>query len=171
MSDVVTLNDFKGFTAIAISKKNLNVVQPFIDLFERDYLCDLLGQELAALYIADLDAQKEPQTQRFIDIHDPFCINDDCGNHKSDGLVQMLTQLLYYELLTNDEVSYATTGGVIASNENSIQSSSATLSKAQKRWNRGIRNYDAIQCFICDNIDTYPEYKGISKKVKHYGLI
>ena len=67
---IVVNTDFKG--EYNVSKNCYDLIDFYIEKYEKKYLTKLLGAELYALFIADLTVTdpQVPQTQRFIDIFD-----------------------------------------------------------------------------------------------------
>lgn len=157
--------DYTGF--YQIGRTNFSELQVYIDDLEPERLRDLLGCDLYDLFIADLDGNGNPQTQRFIDIFNPFC--DDDGNtegiqQRSQGIPVMLKGFVYYDYVKDSGFSNLITGNVKNDFSNSAIATSVEYGLRQ-RYNRAIRSYEAIQWFICDNSATYPEYNGIEKEL------
>lgn len=143
----------------SISAKNLT---SYIAEFEPEYLSDLLGCELADLLNADLD-ENTPQSERFIKIFEPFCETIRCEYTKSLGMKIMLKGFMYFKYgnsLTNDLTS------VGAKNNDSENASTvkASATRLISNYNRSIQTYKSIQDYICENADTYPEFKGVEKE-------
>ncbi len=163
---LLTPDDYKvGILQIATNKINVVNLLVYITDFEKNYLQELLGCDLYDLYVADLDGQGNPQTQRFIDIYDEFCIDeDDCGiQWKSEGIFQMTKEFVYWEYVRNQPVTNTSTGDVANQNEVSRETSSSET-RIYRTYNEAINTYRAIQWFICDNETVYPEYNGINKR-------
>lgn len=162
MSDILKPSDFKGFYDISTDKHSQANVQEYIDEFEKQYLDQLLGCELADLLIADL-VNGVPVAQRFTDIFDPFCL-DEPHHLISHGMVKMLAGLIYLLFVRDQALTNGVTGIEITEGENSIRNRAASFSNMQARWNRGIDSYHTIQHFILDNSITYPEFEGVRKR-------
>jgi len=160
--NLTPLNYESGTLLIASNKHTEDTVQAYIDENEVPYLEDMLGCELAALFIADL-VNGVPQTQRFINIFDPFCFDDDChGIQKSEGIKVMLKYFIYWEYIKQQRINNTNTGDVVNENEVS-RVARPPETKLYSTYNKGIKTYDAIQWFICKNLTDYPEMKGIVK--------
>ena len=167
---------FAGF--YHISQTCFDKLDNYIERFEKCFLQDLLGCDLAELFIADLDADGVPQTQRFLDIYNEVCIDIskssisiDCNRKcKSAGMKDMMTALLYFmynrdhyimntsvgKTINDSEVSQNVLGGLLASDN-------------YERWNKGIDSWKCIQYFICKNRSVYPEFNGEDNDYMFFG--
>lgn len=155
--------DFIGSLCIAVNVHTEADLQSYIDEYEELYLQDMLGCDLFNLFKADLDAQGQPQTQRFIDIYNSFCIDDDCGQRRSQGILVMVKKFIYWEYVREQLVKNTPSGNKKNTTEAS-ETAEYTESKVYKVYNEGINSYCNIQWYICDNLSTYPEFKGIVKE-------
>jgi len=140
-------------------------LQDAIDRYESLYLCQLLGDELKGLFLADLDPDGLPQTQRFIDIYDPFCDTDGCNgkSHISEGMKTMLKGFIFFHYNVED-IYQPTPVGTISQDQQNATTATANQAfrNSELRYNDAVRTYRAIQWFICNNSSTYPEYSGVS---------
>lgn len=168
MSDLkITPENFKiGRFCIAVNVHKENDLQSYIDTFEKIYLQDLLGCELYDLFIADLDASGMPQTPIYINIYQAFCIDyRGCGNKvRSEGMVQLLKEFIYFEYVRNQKVANSNGGNVVNINEASRETVSFETD-IYDAYNNGIKNYKAIQFYICENSTDYPTYNGERKDI------
>jgi len=146
-------------------------IQEAIDRYESLYLCQLLGDELKALFLADF-LGGVPQTQRFIDIWDAFCNTDDCGGqiHISESMKLMLKGVIYFHYNT-EEIYKATPVGTISQDQQNASTAMANQSfrNAEIRYNDAVRTYKAIQWFILDNSAIYPEFEGVEVEFSFNG--
>jgi hypothetical protein len=162
---ITTLDDYKvGYFKLPFNDSNLKDLQSFIDRQELGYLEDLLGCELAQLFIDDLDSITNlPVTQRFIDIYNRFCYESNCLQIKSNGLNEVLKSFIW-----SDYIRYIQTPQTLVGTKQNNSEVSINLglqaSRITEVYNNGIDSYCAIQYFINDNISNYPEYEGVSKK-------
>lgn len=164
----LTPQDFDSDSILCMASTRLTEdrIQTFIDAVEKRYLQDLLGCDLYDLFIADL-VSNVPQTQRFIDIFDEFCKDDNCGIIRSEGIKEMLKGFTYWEWEKQNKAKNTQTGSIV--NENEV-SREATFDEAglYEVYNNAIKTYKAIQWFICDDLTTYPEYNGQRKEITHW---
>ena len=163
---------------ISLGKRNNDEaqLQRYVDKYEEIYLQDLLGIDLYNLFIADL-VLGVPQTQIYIDIYQKFAYDNLTltsysyyeyyhkykGIVRSLGMVEMLVALIYSQYLKDQKYPNTIQGNIQSMAENGEQ-----VSFNQMGWyirqNEGLDSYNAIQQYICDNSENYPEYNGQLKK-------
>lgn len=164
----VVTTDFTGFYAISNGTANQDdKIDAYIDSSEPKFLRDLLGCDLYDLFITDLDVNNIPQTQRFIDIYDAFCVDDSIGSgvqRRSKGMVEMLKGFIYFNIVRDSDYFNTISGNVKNEFSNSTSVSTVQMGLTE-RYNVALGTYWSIQCFICDNASTYPEYNGLNKDV------
>lgn len=168
MGLVIDAEDFTGF--YKISQKCKNELNDFIDEFERDQLEDLLGCDLAQLFIDDLSFQKIPQSQRFTVIFNELCFEDECDQWKSQGIKKLLLGAIYY--LFAGDVSVKVTDSGLVKPDVSTSKKANFFEKSghiERRWNRSVVSYQAIQQYIKQNASTYPEYNGQVREGSFFG--
>lgn len=163
MAVIVQIEDFTGRYQVAkdaLSKKNL---QYYIDELENCLLYDLLGAELGTLFIADLDVNGVPQTQRFIDIYNSFAIDDDkyCDTIRiSKGIKEYLIACIYFDYARNSNTYNSQLGNKSSSTENSEYAGNLIHDLSQ-RYNKGIATAKEIQWYCeCYKPEDYPEFNG-----------
>ena len=160
----LTINDFIGFYKVSGNSHTQSELQTYIDNGEPRYLMELLGVELYNLFIADLNPNFTPQSQRFLDIFNPFSYDDDCGIVVSDGLIEMLKGFVYYDYVRDSDFFNTISGNVKHNYSNSSKARTVEYGLAE-RYNRALSTYIAIQDYIIKNSQTYPEYNGQAKDV------
>jgi hypothetical protein len=153
---IVLNTDFVG--EYAISQSCYGHLDKYIEKYEKFYLVDLLGAELYTLFIADLDTAtpQVPQTQRFIDLFNSFDIDYSNCVKTSEGLRKMIIQFVYFHY-TRDTNFAPTDSGImrtVSENSSLLPYNGFNLIDS---YNQGVKNYLAVQWFICDNSPTYPE--------------
>jgi len=182
---ITVREDYKGFHKIFQSNKD--ALEEYIARYERHYLIKLLGCELYDLFIADLDGANpdKPQTQRFIDIFDPFCEDegvirgnyvkvrgygifpdDDCFSdcpyrYESKGIDDMLKGFIRFHFL-RDQGTKVTEVGYSAHNSDTFTGlQDATLTdRLSTVWGESADTFNAISYRICDRLSDYSEYQG-----------
>lgn len=168
---ITQISDFEaGRFALPRNPDLMKQLDAFIDENEECVLDDLLGCELAALFIADLDVDNIPQTQRFIDIMNKFCVDvNECGHIiKSNGIKQMLKGFVYFYFGRSLSDILSTVGAIRASGENSKQALQAST-LLRNNFNYSIDTFQSIQEYICLNPEEYPEYNGVERN--YIGLV
>lgn len=175
-------SDYKGTVNIAQDKYDRAALQDYLDELESSYLEDLLGCDLYALFVADLDVNNVPQTARFLTIYNKFCFDiDNCcfidqlwlfnytnyycnnGQNKSRGMVEMLKGFLYFDYIRDQQI----TNSSIGANKSKGVASDLVSNKSTamvRAYNKSILDYWNIQYYLKDNEDVYPEFNGIIKE-------
>lgn len=139
-------------------------IESVIECNEESILCDLLGKELYDLFIADLDGTTNlPQTDRFIKIYNKFFekIND-CLSLSSKGVPEMLKAFVFFSYI-RDNNTHNTLIGAQGVNADNSQLMALNRTKSVRAYNEGVETYKAIQSYISNNKDVYPEYEGVKK--------
>lgn len=167
MSRFVNVSDFENWK-LKISKTcyQEDDLQACIDKIETIYFQDLVGCALWTLMVAEWDASALPHsftTQRYIDIYNAFCTDGDCGIERSAGIKEMLIHFIYFEYVRGQAFENRTAGMTKTKSENS-DPASPNEHGLFTVYNEGIDTYWTIRKYICDNIATYPEFKGIHKE-------
>lgn len=168
----------KDFTGLyKISQNSFNELALFIEAYEEKLLIKLLGVDLAAALIADLDVNNVPQSARFIDIWQPFnieidnilCLHSLFINSKpgyngklniiSNGIKEFLKANIYWQYTKQQKQKNTVSGQAVNQTEVSRE---ANLLEAQidVKYNLGIDTGHAIQRFILTNKTDYPEFNG-----------
>ena len=162
MATITQPSDYTG--EYRINSSCFDDLQLYIDKYEPYYLVRLLGADLKALFEADLTVTtpQVPQTSPYTEIFNPFEIDDSSCLYVSDGIKQMLVQLIYFHYTREQGHKNTQSGTVNVNAENSIMSLSFNDISS---YNEGISNYQIIQWYICDNpIDSAildDDYNGI----------
>jgi len=165
----LTATDFTGFYQLSKGNSYQDaVIDEYITENQEQFLLDLLGCDLYALFIADLDPTSGlPQTQRFIDIFDAFCIDDTIGTgnqRRSKGMKVMLKGFTYFNIARNSDFFNTISGNVKNTFSNSLPVKEIEYG-LNERYNVAMGTYNAIQWYICENDSVYPEYNGMNKEV------
>ena len=178
---IIVPSDFKGSVAIAQNKNDVSKLQEYINEWEDELIDNLLGCELADLFRADL-VNNVPQTQRFIDIFDPFCEDIESqtlhlhwpshiffqfhvhrgAQNRSRGMKEMLKGLIYL-LYVRDQPMI--NGSIGTTESKGVASTLIPANRLTLPYNRSINDYWNIQFFIVEDEDMYPEFEGITKDV------
>ena len=156
---IVNISDFTG--TIFIQKGCHDQLQFYIDTFESKYLYELLGIEKADLLVADL-VGGVPVDPDILAWFNPFFIEEKSCHYiaktkvlTSEGVVKMLSYLIYFEFVKGEEYTVMDSGLVRSESENSQEKKSvATQFFIQtKAWNRAVDTWRAIkekECLLTD---------------------
>lgn len=158
---ILKVTDFKSPYQITTNQYTSVHLANQITSTQTKILNDLLGVELANLFVSDL-VNDIPVTQRFIDIFEPFQKKEGCFVLTSQGMKEMLLSFTYFYFIPEQKNRNTISGTV--QNDNELALNGTDYSKLTWAYNNGIDTYKAIQYHITQNKYVYPEFLGISKK-------
>jgi hypothetical protein len=166
MGVIISASEDFNFGKYAINDADVTrqSLKEYVKQNEKRFLYELLGVELAELLIADLDADKEPVTDRFIKIFDPLAFNWSHRLVMSKGIKEILKGFVYSEFVR--EQNYK--NNINGSSRNLYEQGeviSANSAGITHKYNEAIDSFLAIQLYINENRDDYPEFEGV---IKHY---
>jgi len=168
MPTITKIADYKARYQIAKDAYSKKTLQTYIDTLEAKLIYELLGAELGGLFLADLDADGLPQTQRFIDIYNSFAIDDDCQLRCSGGIKEYLLGLIYFDYCRNDNTYNSQIGNKGAVSENS-EIAGNLWNDLSQRYNISIETGKEIQWYCeCYKSEDYTEFKGIKLEITHW---
>ena len=172
---LIQISDFKGEVAITKTSYNSDDVQTYIDNTSKEVLRKLMGDKLYSEYLADLDGNGDPQTQKFIDLVDGKTYENSCGRTVIyEGLKKFLLYFIWHDYQLGIIYKNAGAGTHRQDNENSNKPSWYQLSSEAKRvHDKGVPYFKSAWRFIYEFRSTYfPDdeadwtYKPIYKKSK-----
>jgi hypothetical protein len=156
---IVQTNDF--VSEYKVSTSRFTDLDKYITKYEKYYLLRLLGADTYALFIADLTipTPQVPQTQRFIDIFNPFNTIPSLtpSLYISEGIKKMLVMFIYFHYVRDSSNYNTISGQVINNNENSTNIS--TGFNIVDAYNTAVDTYINIQEYLQQDTTTYPEYQ------------
>lgn len=155
---IVQTSDFVG--EYKVSQSRFTELSLYITKYEKYYLLRMMGAELYPLFIADLTVPtpQVPQAARFLAIFNPFNsipLYPD-SLYISEGIKQMLVQLIYFHYIRESNHFNTTAGQVSNNTENS--NNTPFQGNMINAYNEAIDNYSNIQMYIQSDPTTYPEY-------------
>ncbi len=159
MSRFVQPEDFTGKYQISQDNFSTDELQEYLDKYEDEYLCHLLGAALFDLFIADFDAGPPISftEARFTKIFEAFKIDDGELIIVSDGMTEMLVGLIYFEFI-RDQVALNSTSGPIVTRKSISEPANTAQLEIMNRYNIGVKTFQAIRWFILDEEPAdYPE--------------
>jgi len=166
MAKIVQTTDFIGKYAISQINFNTSDLQAFIDKYESIYVYVLLGVELGGVLLAYIAASTflPPVTAKYATIFN--ILSQDEPLVRSNGIKEMLLGFVYFEFVRTQTVQNTLVGNVLNQNEVSVNVDFANT-VVYLNYNEAIRTYRGIQCYVLDNLSTYPEFKGLMKTFAH----
>ena len=166
MGLVITDYDFdEGKYVINDNDITRQDLKEYIDDYELKFIYQLLGIELGDLFIADLDPEtKTPTTTRFFKIFNPLYFKSQSCDRitQSKGMIDVLKGFVYTEFVKEQNFKNNFNG-----NSQNLFESGTNLPAYKNgvivKFNQALDSYNAIQEYICENQDDYPEFDGERK--------
>jgi len=143
----ILTTDFIGEINISQNQYTTSDLQSIIESTERLVLSDLLGEDLYAKLIADLDVNYVPQTVKYLTLVNGGSYTATNGEGTTvtvtyRGIKQMLKYFTYYYYVKNQMNQNTIAGTVINSQENAIQLNKAALNDiVNAMYNKGVDLY------------------------------
>jgi len=114
-----------------------------------------------------------PQSARFLQIYNEFCIDDPnlCDSvWKSEGMIEMLKGFVYFHYIRDYQYLTTSVGTKVNNNEVTRETNSfEMLAEVSQRFNSSQKTYWSIRQYIIDNENaTYPEFNG--RKIEALGF-
>lgn len=165
MASITAPIDFKvGQYKININKHNEADVQACIDSVEELALLQLFGVEFKDIVLQGV-VDEDPIYEK---LYNPFTFQDSCDRiWQSKGVKEMLLGFVYFEWYATHSVAVVLDGQRENESENS-KSASSLKANNEKRYNDAVKTYRAIQTYIIENFEIYPEFKGQSKLLMNW---
>lgn len=161
MGTYVNTSDFVNKFSITKNDFDAGKLDYYINRYEEITLQELFGVELYNLWVAGI-AATDPIYEK---LRDAFTEQLDCGLIlNSRGIQDILLGVIYFHYKTDGYTQSTITSNVKSKNENAELSSFFTAN-VQSRYNEAVETYHSIQEYVCDNLDTYPTFKGVEKQI------
>lgn len=167
---ILQLSDFSdpGKFSLHSGMYTQNDIQAYIDKYEKRYIVQLLGADLGAEFIADVQlGSGTPTEQRFIDIFEPFDRDEGHQLLSSDGMKEMLMGFVYYEYL-KDQVSTVTAVGMLTPKGENSEPVNSLYTQLYTRYNDACRSYKSIQKYIWRTMTDYTGFNGREKSFAYW---
>lgn len=164
MASITTPADFNGQYSINRNKHNEASIQACIDSVEELVLLELFGVDFKAIVLQGV----VDEVVIYENLYNPFNFQDSCDRiWQSKGIKEMLLGFVYWEWFATHSVAVVLDGQRENESENS-KSASSLKANNEKRYNDAVKTYRAIQAYINENLDIYPEFKGKGKLLMNW---
>ena len=185
MLPITQPTDYIGEVKISSNQYDEKDLLLYIERYEREVLEELLGCELAEAFITDFDnVLGTPTEQRFIEIYEPFCIDDNLSTNfmccypyfyeynytginckiqwRSRGIKELLKSMIYFRYVRDQKVKNTITGVVVNQNNVSRESRLAE-SNIRRIYNDILKTRNSIQWRILKNPNEldYTNFNGL----------
>jgi len=163
MGILVISSDFEnGRIRISQTSESKEDLDNFIAAYEAMYINHLLGITMATDFINDL-VDRVPQSEKYLEIYNPF--TKEIGDHMftSLGMKEMIKGFIYVDFIAMQPIQNTPLGNV----KNIAEVSEGIDNRIPSAvvYNQSVKTSDAIQYYIEDNSDTYPDFDGIHKEM------
>lgn len=156
----------EGKYSIARNNFTEDNLQSYIDTYEPEIIKKMLGATLGGLFIANVNGTTHlPTDARFLALYNAF-ITDDMNAqliYESKGIKEMVKGYVFFKYNQDSTIQNTMSGSVESTVENA-QVLSLLKANIQDKYNAAIDTYNAIQWYISQNLNTYPEYNGQAKR-------
>jgi len=160
MGLLISKSDFIGRWDVA--KYNKDNIDAYIEEYEERYLTELLGDDLYALFAADVDPiTHQPVTPIYQNIYNTISIEFGRLMYRSAGMKEMILGLVYFDYVRDNPIKQTMAGPVRPQSE---LATAAPMTFLYRRYNDSIDWYEAIQRYIVANRGDYPTFKGVYKR-------
>lgn len=164
MASITTPADFNGQYSINRNKNNEASIQACIDSVEELVLLELFGVDFKDIVLQGV----VDEVVIYENLYNPFNFQDSCDRiWQSKGIKEMLLGFVYWEWFATHSVAVVLDGQRENESENS-KSASSLKANNEKRYNDAVKTYRAIQAYINENLDIYPEFKGKGKLLMNW---
>lgn len=157
---IVTPFDFNGKYVVARSGSQSDQITEAVSDNEMKFLAMVLGVELRDTLLNDLGGGGIPVTPKYLYIYNAFQVQSFCDNKllSSNGMKRMLLGFIYFTIVNDKRTSPSFMGG----NTRPVTENSEQVIdlKMFDYYNESVNSSRAIQEYIRQNIEDYPEYKG-----------
>jgi hypothetical protein len=136
--------------------------QSLIDIVETRTIKELFGNTMGTAFLADISSGV-PQDADYLTLFNALLLeNPRTFEDYSTGIVEMLKCFVYFEYYTSTQADPSTQGlkKIDSSNSKNYPNNSHLM---MVKYNLGVANYKVIQEYVCDNMETYPDYNGVNK--------
>ena len=166
MARILKISDFEsGKYDISLNQYTEEDFEKYIDDYEKRYLEDLLGVDLANRLLSDIDPQTGlPVTPELLFIFEPFSYDYNHCIVRSQGIRHILSGFIWSEYVKDQNVKNTISGSVRQINEVS-QGVSHWSAQYQERYNLSVRNYWNVQFYIIHNKKDYQDFNGQVKEI------
>lgn len=155
------LDDFTGKYELHRGMYDQAKLLEYIQIYEEQYLIDLLGASLYDEFISDLDNNNYPESPNFQQIFDPFHLDNTSNGFLtsyntynnvivSQGILEMLKGFIYFEYVKDTANQITALGQVIPQGENSLTATTLYNMMYTRYW-EALKTYRAIQWYIYKN--------------------
>jgi hypothetical protein len=155
----LSVESFVNRYQLSVAFKNgTALIEQYIHLYEKKYLYQLFGKELADLFYDD------DSVARFEDIKSEFTFeveyNGCARSYFCTGLTDILSALVYVHY-SREQLQISTSIGQIKPSVEAGSIANDNYTNTILLFNQAVKSSAILQRFLEHNKDIYPEYKGV----------
>lgn len=160
MANIVTFSDYlEGTVTLQQDSTTQARLEAIRDEYQDGYIYQLLGADLGTLFLTDLNGSGVPQTARFTALYNAFVEDDECeGIKRSQGIKFFIKNLIWFHFARINNTRVTAAGNVSHLAENAEPAFNGKY--YAHLYNQSIDTGKAIQWYIHQNSEDYPEYNG-----------
>lgn len=156
MGLLINTEDFVGEHKITNDAGTTANLELCIEEHEETYLRKLLGSTLFDLFKANYDATAQTNSGQYLTIRNAFAYDYGDCLVESKGMKKMLLGFIYWEF-TRLQPYHNTVAGMV---KQKTELGDIVDGGINSRYNKAINTYEAIQTYIEQNLDDFPDYNG-----------
>jgi hypothetical protein len=161
MANIIKFTDFVGKYQISQNDENEDEVESFINKFYPVYVRRILGATLGNAFIANLDPSGVPTNPIYLELYNPFQVDDNNCVRESIGMKEIILGFVYYEIVRDSNSYNGLSGNKATLGENSEFVD--MKNKLSTVYNDSLLSADQVQWYITDynpNDNDYSDYNG-----------
>lgn len=159
MAFVDVSNFASGFNKVAYNEQTIADLSSFITDKEDLILTELFGKELYSAFKVGVSGS----VTKYLKLKNPFIDQlQSCRVIQSKGVAEMLAGFIYFDYSRFQATAPTVFGRVTPKGENS-NVASFNVGLITEKYSKALDTYEAIQLYILDNLNLYPEFNGIEK--------
>lgn len=168
---IVSIGDFTGKYELHTGIYDQAKITDYIAKYEPRYMRELLGAQMYADFVSDLDQQSnEPKSPNFQTLYNPFAVDVTLYRIlESEGIKTMLIGFIYFEYIKDTNNTITPFGNTVSRSELSKLATSLQ-SLMYNRYNESVRTFMAIREYIVLNWNNFPLGQAVDVQITTQGL-
>lgn len=168
---IVSIGDFTGKYELHTGIYDQAKITDYIAKYEPRYMRELLGAQMYADFVSDLDQQtNEPKSPNFQTLYNPFAVDVTLYRIlESEGIKTMLIGFIYFEYIKDTSNTITPFGNTVSRSELSKLATSLQ-SLMYNRYNESVRTFMAIREYIVLNWNDFPLGQAVDVQITTQGL-
>lgn len=157
---ITSQTNYTGLYQVANETTNQNLLNACINEYESSFLYRIFGAELGGNILAYYNGGLTPPNAEYDFVINPFQVDQDYEVLISNGIVTVLTGLVYFEFMKHAKVRVSQLSGVEKVNAENALNQLVLEHPLYDRYNRSVKSINAIQKYIVRNPTGYDNFNG-----------